>query len=413
VAGNSLSFDVCIICALAEEAEALLKVLTPHGMAPLREQISSRNRAYHYTTIRNNQGEPLSIQVSWLPSYGSIETAIHLNTLLEDFRPRFAAMTGICAGDKRKVALGDIIVAERAFFADSGKIITGSQGQSVHEYDTYTSHAAHDVLQFARMFRSWEQAVAMLQRPHLEHQRDPQLPQCHFASMASCSAVRGDNPFDEIQFPVRGTIAIDMEGAAFYRAVEDFPGTRSLLVKGVSDYADNTKNNTYHKYASLVSATYILYFIREYVTTHTMPRLHRDEAQAKTRLDGAYGASTTEPKGPTLKRSSQEASPSFSIRNISANNVNVVQGETIFISNDSEQSSLQKSVLIDHHISQLAGDLAELNDLVQNGSKVDSWQLDEFIQEMSLIQTLAIPLPVSLIEQVRSLCQRLGIASRI
>src|SRR5216684_8140860 len=143
--GNGLTFDVCIICALAEEAEAFLKVLAPHGMAPLRDEISSHNRAYQYTTIRNNQGESLSIQVSWLPGYGSIETALHLKSLLEEFVPRFAAMTGICAGDKRKVALGDIIVAERAFFADSGKIITRSQDQSVHEFDTYTPHAARDV----------------------------------------------------------------------------------------------------------------------------------------------------------------------------------------------------------------------------------------------------------------------------
>ena len=102
--------------------------------------------------------------------------------------------------------------------------------------------------------------------------KDPASPKRHIAAMASGSAVRSDNPFKEIQVPVRGAIAIDMEGATFYRTVAEFAGLRSLFVKGVCDYADPDKDDSYHDYASAVSAIYVVSFIKDYVTTALMTR---------------------------------------------------------------------------------------------------------------------------------------------
>ncbi len=45
-------------------------------------------------------------------------------------------------------------------------------------------------------------------------------------------------------------------------------------LKGVSDYADLDKDDSYHKYAAEVSSMYILCFIKEYVTVDRMPRMH-------------------------------------------------------------------------------------------------------------------------------------------
>jgi hypothetical protein len=102
--------------------------------------------------------------------------------------------------------------------------------------------------------------------------KDRTIPRRHIAAIASSSAVRSDNPFQEIQVPVRGAIAIDMEGATFYRTVAEFAGLRALLVKGVCDYADPDKDDTYHDYAAAASARYLLCFIKDYVTTALMAR---------------------------------------------------------------------------------------------------------------------------------------------
>jgi nucleoside phosphorylase len=254
-------FDVCVICALAEEVRAFIQeALRVCGVQFERAFDKRLELEYYHTRILNTSGEPLTMQVSWLPAYGPLEAGLHLKPLLEKFRPRFAAMTGICAGDKRRVKLGDLIVADRAYFYDSGKFIIdehGNQGQ-IYKADVY--HVSPKIRRFIGMFEQWKSLI------------EPPEPASHIGAIASGNAVRGDNLFDKAQFPVRDTLAIDMEGAAFYRTVEDFPEMYALLVKGVSDYADGSKDDSFHERASVASAVYMLAFIQEYVTADRMAR---------------------------------------------------------------------------------------------------------------------------------------------
>lgn len=259
---SNMHFDVCVICALAEEARIFIQEVSQRCGVQFDRAFDKRlDLEYYHTRILNTQGELLTLQVSWLPSYGPVEAGLHLKPLLETFRPRFAAMTGICAGDKKRVKLGDLIVAERAYFYDSGKFIidqSGNRGQA-HNVDMY--RVSPKIRRFIRIFDQWK-----LVAPSPE-------PVCHMGAIASGSAVRSDSPFDEAWFSGKDTLAIDMEGAAFYRTVEDFPGMPALLVKGVSDYADGNKDDSFHWHASAVSAVYMLAFIQEFVSAERMPRV--------------------------------------------------------------------------------------------------------------------------------------------
>lgn len=333
--------DVCIVCALPEEAQAFMDMARFLYNIEFTLAYSGHDqRPYYAAQLPDRTGRPITMHLSWLPGYGPEETALHLRPVLEEFHPRLAAMTGICAGDKKKVCLGDIIVAERAFLADSGKFIIDGQSQQKHLLDTNTWHTDMRTLHFARLFRRWEEAVARLARPSSRRQQrdwllqrllsapgycvdmipqaeleghapawrmlvsalqqpphpylttqrallkpgeilemrygpqpfpytDPPQSTCHIAPIASSYAVRSDNPFSAVQVPVRGTLAIDMEGATFYRTMAEFSGIRSLLVKGVSDYADNDKDDTYHQYAAKASAAYLLSLLREYMPVLT------------------------------------------------------------------------------------------------------------------------------------------------
>src|SRR5438552_11376126 len=88
--------DVCVICALPEEAEAFMRTLTRQYQLAFAKAFSKRSkREYRYTVIHNNNGEQLTLLVSWPPGYGPVETSLHLKPILEEFRPRFVAMTGI------------------------------------------------------------------------------------------------------------------------------------------------------------------------------------------------------------------------------------------------------------------------------------------------------------------------------
>src|SRR5438270_3509391 len=108
--------NVCVVCALAEEAGAFLDIVSKQCQAVFVSRTSPRyGYDYRFATIHNNGGEKLTLHVSWLPRYGPQEMVLHLTHVLEEYSPRFVAMTGICAGDRLRVNLGDLIVAERTY----------------------------------------------------------------------------------------------------------------------------------------------------------------------------------------------------------------------------------------------------------------------------------------------------------
>ena len=73
------SFDVCIVCALPEEARAFLEVLQQQCEGVPEEHISPRYQySYRFAAIKNNKDEPLNLHISWLPRYGPQEMSLHL-----------------------------------------------------------------------------------------------------------------------------------------------------------------------------------------------------------------------------------------------------------------------------------------------------------------------------------------------
>lgn len=268
---HSQSFDVCIVCALPEEVRAFLEIMRQQCEGTIEKRISPRyHYSYCFATIKNDKDEPLNLHISWLPRYGPQEMTLHLSRVLEECQPRIAIMTGICAGDMQYVQLGDLVVAERIFTYDNGKFTLDEHGRKVHLHDTMTYQLDSNILQFLELFDEWKLLIAYLERPSSLPEQSKIA--CHIKTMASGCAVRADQPFGDVQTPVSGAVAIDMEGAAFGLVMSRHPLIRWLVVKGVSDYADRTKSDAYHDYTAQASAIYALSFIRAYVTNERLPR---------------------------------------------------------------------------------------------------------------------------------------------
>lgn len=272
---HAQSFDVCIVCALYEEAEAVLDEFSTRCNASFLKEFSSMDRyEYRYTRILNNRGEPLTVLVTWLSDSGPIQAGLDLKPFLHEFRPRFVAMTGFCAGYKKKVKRGDLVIAQYAYFYEAGKIMSESGGLSRHLQEMKAAASTSQVLHYTRGFDGWKEPVRKMKSDRLKRQlKDTDEPHCIIAPMASGMAVRQDDPFLWLRENYdRNTVGLDMEAATFYQALRAVPYIHGLVVKGVCDHADMNKKDTYHDYAARASAVYLLFFIREYVTEYTMPR---------------------------------------------------------------------------------------------------------------------------------------------
>ncbi len=212
--------------------------------------------------------------MTWPSDRGPVQTGLDLSLILQEFRPRFAAMTGICAGDRKKVKLGDLIIAECAYLYEEGKVISGPDGEKIHLIETRTVASTSQVIQYTKGFDGWKEPLRAMKQAKLKREPKPnEKPRRFIVPMASGMAVRGDNPFPWLRERFhRNTIALDMEAATFYRALGAAPHIHALVVKGVSDYGDGSKNDAYREYAARASAVYLFSFIQEYVTDQTMPR---------------------------------------------------------------------------------------------------------------------------------------------
>lgn len=264
--GQRQHFDICVICALGEEAEAFREEAVRQYGLTFQQEMSPRSYRYYRTTILNTGGEPLTLHLSWLPKHGPVEAGLHIKAVMEEFGPYFAAMTGICAGDRTATKPGDLAVAESAFSYDAGKVVMNEQnGQPEFLYDVEMWHPHPEVLQFAKGF-SWPEVPGSFSGS------------VHIAPMAEGYAVRADNPFPRIRALVRKAVAIDMESAVFYRVLAEFPAIHALLVKGISDHADDRKDDRYHRLASASSAAYMLAFIKEYLSSRMLVLLRQQSS---------------------------------------------------------------------------------------------------------------------------------------
>lgn len=115
--------DVLLVTAVYDEFEQVLEVSTglvgggwieePHNDFDVRRG--------HFE--RGEGQPPLVVVATFSPRMGGELTSAFAAQLLALYSPKVLAMSGICAGRRGEVALGDVIFAERMWNYESGKIV--------------------------------------------------------------------------------------------------------------------------------------------------------------------------------------------------------------------------------------------------------------------------------------------------
>lgn len=149
---NSSAIDILIITALKDELDALKKCDNQSGMS-WKEYKDSSGFPYYQTSFKQNNGTELNIVAARPVDMGENYTNNLATRLISELNPRLLAMTGICAGNKKDVFLGDIIVANRVFKFDYGKFVVSYKSQN-HE-QIRTEEIFHDIRTY-NLNRQWE-----------------------------------------------------------------------------------------------------------------------------------------------------------------------------------------------------------------------------------------------------------------
>jgi nucleoside phosphorylase len=197
-----------------------------------------------------------SVIVTWPQRMGLVVSAALASKMIQIFRPRVIATSGICAGIRGRIELGDIVFASEAWAWESGKIVAHPVPRTLQP-DPHSFPASTCAVTIAQGLHNDQSWLSTIRSDWKYSQAREAPPQLYIGPMASGSAVVSDS--DTVQSILsknRKTIAIDMESYAIYAsaALSGQPVPICFSVKSVCDFADENKNDSTQLYSSYTSA---------------------------------------------------------------------------------------------------------------------------------------------------------------
>jgi nucleoside phosphorylase len=233
--------DILAVAALPEEYRAATEEL---GII-LRGE---RSR----TEITDTNGSPWLVELVLIGSMGSVKAALETNDSLRRTKAPHTVLLGIAAGVPGQIELGDVIVPDQVLYYESSKVIDDNEvGAPIFKSTSVAVRRAASV--FPGVADSgW----------HFRVRADPEL------VLASGEKVVASEEFRERVGRVhRKLTAIDMESYGVASAAER-RGSSLTVIKGISDFADSSKNDDYHELAARNSARLLRFLITESAFRH-------------------------------------------------------------------------------------------------------------------------------------------------
>lgn len=117
-----VSVDVLLVCALKDEYDQVLTVSDALLHPGWIQRTGPRGWTVADGSFVTSTGRPLLIRATWANHMGREHAQAVASALIQAHPARCLAMSGICAGRRGKVNLGDVIFADRLWSYDAGKI---------------------------------------------------------------------------------------------------------------------------------------------------------------------------------------------------------------------------------------------------------------------------------------------------
>lgn len=225
-------YDALIVCALKSEYDQVLKNYN-------WEEFALPNGYFVAKSVIKKDKQSIKFILAHQVEAGR-EATSKLVTVLDKYCDyNLLAMSGICAGRKEKVKLGDVIFANCLWNYESGKIDQNGKFEATpHQY-----HPTDIWLQRIQRISS-NQKLNEVNEKH----------EIHCAPIATGDKVRRDkNIFSRLSNNMSHVLGIEME-ASMVGSLAQNKNIPFIVAKGVSDYGDGEKNNDHHEIAAYNSA---------------------------------------------------------------------------------------------------------------------------------------------------------------
>jgi nucleoside phosphorylase len=254
---------VLVFSALSEELDFLINDKTGHQDSIAKKfawKYNSKNM-YYESLFELSSDESIEIFAASADEAGITPTAILATKILPLIEPDLAIMIGICGGRKsEEVELADIIIPTQSFLYSygaykNGKLIPEIRNEII---DERINAWAKNILTSVKIRALHELFPEGINRPR-------SFPRIKTGPMGCGDLIVKDiSILDDAAELDRKLIGVDMESYAFIRAARQGLSSkgRVLVLKSVSDFADENKDDKYRDYCKYITAACALDLIK-------------------------------------------------------------------------------------------------------------------------------------------------------
>ena len=260
---NTYNYDIAIICALETPEFKAVKDLSDTWINIKKDNTSLS----FYETYFEFEEKKLKVIAVCIDKMGMVPTAVLATQTIEMFRPKYLTMTGIAAGIKDEVMLGDILVINPSWDSGSGKLKVSDDEEEVFEIDPKQEPIDSDIILNVKELSHDTQFLNKL-REDWKYSKINNVLSVHTGPVASGAAViANENITDEIKLQSRKLIGIEMEAYGLVYAAKHAtrPKPEPLVIKSVCDFADKDKNDGFQEYAAYTSANFLYEYAKRYI----------------------------------------------------------------------------------------------------------------------------------------------------
>lgn len=252
--GHTYHCDIAILCALDEELESVLQLY--EGWETVK--IVGDSTTYKKIVVSGGSGN-VSLVVAACPKMGLSFASSMATKMIMTFRPKFLAMTGICAGVRGKTNYGDILVADPIFDWGGGKWVASPDDASLKFRPApYPWRLDEDIREFFKELSSAGNLKLISEK--FSGNKPAQNLALYIDAMASGGSVlQANSLMEDVREQHKNLIGIEMESYGVFTAAMcvSKPRPTCFSIKSVCDFGDESKNDDYHHYASFTSANFL------------------------------------------------------------------------------------------------------------------------------------------------------------
>lgn len=246
-------YDVAIVTALDHtELEAVLRL--PFNWIPVKDRMDCN--IYYSGSVDTSSGSKITVIATSCIHMGIAQSSAVGMKICLKYKPKFIFMTGIAAGIKGKVNIGDVLFADPCWDWGNGKqtIVDGKpkfisaprQIALVPSVRAKIKNLTTTRKYLDEIYNSWPAS------------KPAHTLNAHIGPLATGAVVLEDpSVVDMIKSQHRETIGVEMEayGIMLAASISSTNPPTAIILKSVCDFADPNKGNEWQSYAAYTSAS--------------------------------------------------------------------------------------------------------------------------------------------------------------